>query len=229
MTFPDPYGSGQEAIQPPPGQAYDPPPPSQGFNPPPRARATTLRRPAGLRPGAAAARVHGRAPGARRLRLRTVSGGRRAAGDVRRPDVRPAPAGRNRAGQRRPPHRRVASWPSRWPSSRWASATSSGASSSGATGRRPRCRCSGCGAGGPRPTGWPASGAWRCARSPGASSTASSASSPRSPRSCSSSRAGSTRRCTTGSPAPWSCTTRTRSSPADRLRPGLRCWNTPSH
>ena len=35
MTFPDPYGSGQEAIQPPPGQGYDPPPPGQGFNPPP--------------------------------------------------------------------------------------------------------------------------------------------------------------------------------------------------
>ena len=35
MTFPDPYGSGQDAIQPPPGQAYDPPPPNQGFNPPP--------------------------------------------------------------------------------------------------------------------------------------------------------------------------------------------------
>ena len=33
MTFPDPYGSGQDAIQP-PGQAYDPPP-NQGFNPPP--------------------------------------------------------------------------------------------------------------------------------------------------------------------------------------------------
>ena len=35
MTFPDPYGSGQDAIQPPPGHAYDPPPPKQGFNPPP--------------------------------------------------------------------------------------------------------------------------------------------------------------------------------------------------
>ena len=35
MTFPDPYGSGQDAIQPPPAQAYDPPPPNQGFNPPP--------------------------------------------------------------------------------------------------------------------------------------------------------------------------------------------------
>ena len=35
MTFPDPYGSGQEAIQPPPGQGYDPPPPGQGSNPPP--------------------------------------------------------------------------------------------------------------------------------------------------------------------------------------------------
>ena len=35
MTFPDPYGSGQDAIQPPPGRAYDPPPPNQGFNPPP--------------------------------------------------------------------------------------------------------------------------------------------------------------------------------------------------
>ena len=35
MTFPDPYGSGQDAIQPPPGHAYDPPPPNQGFNPPP--------------------------------------------------------------------------------------------------------------------------------------------------------------------------------------------------
>ena len=35
MTFPDPYGSGQEAIQPPPGQGYNPPPPGQGFNPPP--------------------------------------------------------------------------------------------------------------------------------------------------------------------------------------------------
>ena len=35
MTFPDPYGSGQEAIQPPPGQGYNPPPPNQGFNPPP--------------------------------------------------------------------------------------------------------------------------------------------------------------------------------------------------
>ena len=37
MTFPDSYGSGQDAIQPPPGQAYDPPPPNQGFNPPPPA------------------------------------------------------------------------------------------------------------------------------------------------------------------------------------------------
>ncbi len=35
MTFPDPYGSGPGAIQPPPGQGYDPPPPGQGFNPPP--------------------------------------------------------------------------------------------------------------------------------------------------------------------------------------------------
>ena len=35
MTFPDPYGSGQEAIQPPPGQGYNPPPPGQGFDPPP--------------------------------------------------------------------------------------------------------------------------------------------------------------------------------------------------
>ena len=35
MTFPDPYGSGQEAIQPPPGQGYSPPPPNQGFNQPP--------------------------------------------------------------------------------------------------------------------------------------------------------------------------------------------------
>lgn len=35
MTFPDPYSSGQDAIQPPPGQANDPPPPNQGFNPPP--------------------------------------------------------------------------------------------------------------------------------------------------------------------------------------------------
>jgi uncharacterized RDD family membrane protein YckC len=35
VTFPDPNGSGQEAIQPPPGQGYDPPPPGQGFNPPP--------------------------------------------------------------------------------------------------------------------------------------------------------------------------------------------------
>jgi len=35
VTFPDPYGSGQEAIQPPPGQGYNPPPPGQGFNPPP--------------------------------------------------------------------------------------------------------------------------------------------------------------------------------------------------
>ena len=35
MTFPDPYGSGQDAIQPPPGHAYDPPPPNQGFDPPP--------------------------------------------------------------------------------------------------------------------------------------------------------------------------------------------------
>ena len=35
MTFPDPYGSGQDAVQPPPGHAYDPPPPHQGFNPPP--------------------------------------------------------------------------------------------------------------------------------------------------------------------------------------------------
>ena len=35
MTFPDPYGSGQEAIQPPPGQGYSPPPPGQGFDPPP--------------------------------------------------------------------------------------------------------------------------------------------------------------------------------------------------
>jgi uncharacterized RDD family membrane protein YckC len=35
VTFPDPYDSGQDAIQPPPDQAYDPPPPNQGFNPPP--------------------------------------------------------------------------------------------------------------------------------------------------------------------------------------------------
>jgi uncharacterized RDD family membrane protein YckC len=36
VTFPDPYGSGQDAIQPPPGQAYDPPPPpGQGYNAPP--------------------------------------------------------------------------------------------------------------------------------------------------------------------------------------------------
>ena len=35
MTFPDPYGSGQEAIEPPPGQGYNPPPPGQGFSPPP--------------------------------------------------------------------------------------------------------------------------------------------------------------------------------------------------
>jgi len=35
VTFPDPSGSGQDAIQPPHGQAYDPPPPNQGFNPPP--------------------------------------------------------------------------------------------------------------------------------------------------------------------------------------------------
>jgi uncharacterized RDD family membrane protein YckC len=35
VTFPDPYGSGQDAIQPPPRQAYDPPPPNQGLNPPP--------------------------------------------------------------------------------------------------------------------------------------------------------------------------------------------------
>ena len=38
MTFPDPYGSGQDAVQPPPGQAYDPPPPPppcQGYNAPP--------------------------------------------------------------------------------------------------------------------------------------------------------------------------------------------------
>jgi uncharacterized RDD family membrane protein YckC len=35
VTFPDPYGSGQDAIQPPPGHAYDPPPPNQGFDPPP--------------------------------------------------------------------------------------------------------------------------------------------------------------------------------------------------
>jgi uncharacterized RDD family membrane protein YckC len=35
VTFPDPYGSGQEAIQPPPGQGYNPPPPNQGFNQPP--------------------------------------------------------------------------------------------------------------------------------------------------------------------------------------------------
>jgi uncharacterized RDD family membrane protein YckC len=35
VTFPDPYGSGQEAIQPPPGQGYNPPPPGQGFKPPP--------------------------------------------------------------------------------------------------------------------------------------------------------------------------------------------------
>jgi len=37
VTFPDPYGSGQEAIQPRPGQGYNPPPPNQGFNPPPPA------------------------------------------------------------------------------------------------------------------------------------------------------------------------------------------------
>jgi len=37
VTFPDPYGSGQEAIQPPPGQGYNPPPPNQGLNPPPPA------------------------------------------------------------------------------------------------------------------------------------------------------------------------------------------------
>ena len=37
MTFPDPYGSGQDAVQPPPGQAYDPPPPppGQGYDAPP--------------------------------------------------------------------------------------------------------------------------------------------------------------------------------------------------
>ena len=36
MTFPDSYGSGQDAIQPPPGQAYDPPPPpGQGYGQPP--------------------------------------------------------------------------------------------------------------------------------------------------------------------------------------------------
>src|SRR5882757_3946258 len=38
VTFPDPYGSGQEeAIQPPPGQGYDAPPPGQGYGqaPPP--------------------------------------------------------------------------------------------------------------------------------------------------------------------------------------------------
>jgi len=38
VTFPDPYGSGQEAIQPPPGQGYNPPPPGQGYNPPPPAQ-----------------------------------------------------------------------------------------------------------------------------------------------------------------------------------------------
>jgi uncharacterized RDD family membrane protein YckC len=38
VTFPDPYGSGQDAIQPPPGQVYDPPPPpGQGYNAPPPA------------------------------------------------------------------------------------------------------------------------------------------------------------------------------------------------
>jgi uncharacterized RDD family membrane protein YckC len=38
VTFPDPYapGAGQEAIQPPPDQGYNPPPPpNQGYNPPP--------------------------------------------------------------------------------------------------------------------------------------------------------------------------------------------------
>jgi uncharacterized RDD family membrane protein YckC len=35
VTFPDPHGSGQDAIQPPPGQGYYPPPPNQGVNPPP--------------------------------------------------------------------------------------------------------------------------------------------------------------------------------------------------
>jgi uncharacterized RDD family membrane protein YckC len=38
VTFPDPYGSRQDAIQPPPGQAYDPPPQNQGFNQPPPPR-----------------------------------------------------------------------------------------------------------------------------------------------------------------------------------------------
>ena len=36
MTFPDPNGSGQDAIQPPPNQGYNPPPPpGQGYNAPP--------------------------------------------------------------------------------------------------------------------------------------------------------------------------------------------------
>jgi hypothetical protein len=33
VTVPDPYGSGQEAIQPPPGQGYYPPPPGQAVPP----------------------------------------------------------------------------------------------------------------------------------------------------------------------------------------------------
>jgi uncharacterized RDD family membrane protein YckC len=37
VTFPDPYGpgGGQENIQPPPNQGYNPAPPNQGYNPPP--------------------------------------------------------------------------------------------------------------------------------------------------------------------------------------------------
>ena len=34
MTLPDPYGAGQDATQPPPGQAYYPPPPGQAVPPP---------------------------------------------------------------------------------------------------------------------------------------------------------------------------------------------------
>jgi hypothetical protein len=35
VTVPDPYGAGQEATQPPPGQGNYPPPPGQGYYPPP--------------------------------------------------------------------------------------------------------------------------------------------------------------------------------------------------
>jgi len=84
VTFPDPYGSG-------PGGGHSAARLAQGLR--------THRPPGqGLRPGAAASRVHRRAPGARGLRLRAVTRRRAvAAGDVPGPDVRPGPAGRHRS------------------------------------------------------------------------------------------------------------------------------------